>query len=32
VMRGRPERSTMTIQRIEINPPIDERMFSMPRR
>ncbi len=32
VMRGRPERSTMTIQRIEINPPIDDRMFSMPRR
>ncbi len=32
VMRGRPERSTMTIQRIEINPPVDERVFSMPRR
>jgi hypothetical protein len=32
VVRGQPGRSTVTIQRIEINLPIDERMFSMPRR
>ena len=32
VMRGQPGRSTVTIQRIEINPPIDEKLFSMPRR
>jgi len=32
VMRGRPERSTIRIQRMDINPPMDERIFSMPRR
>ncbi|HXZ21028.1 MAG TPA: hypothetical protein VEG63_13840 [Candidatus Acidoferrales bacterium] len=32
VIRGQPGRSTVTIQRIEINPPMDEKIFSMPRR
>jgi len=32
VVRGQPGRSTVTIQRIEINPPMDEKTFSMPRR
>ena len=32
VIRGQPERSRLTIQRIELNPPIDERIFSAPRR
>lgn len=32
VIRGPQVRSTVTIQRIEINPPIDEKIFSMPRR
>jgi hypothetical protein len=32
VIRGRPERSVITIQRISINPALDEGMFLMPRR